>query len=141
MLRTVYLDTIRLIVLLWLLNEVCETYCFCTVSYYHYSSTFRTFCINFVRHVLGNRTADPFEILLPSRLWCCKLISIVCEPVMILQIILYLVKIAIQTNIKSYHSIVTVFYIRWRWCIVCMHHLYLRRVLRDLRYQRGNQKL
>jgi hypothetical protein len=37
-----------LLFLLWLPNEVCETYCFCSVSYYYYSSFI---CINFVRHV------------------------------------------------------------------------------------------
>ena len=39
---------LRFLLLLWLPNEVCETYCFCSVSYYYYFSFFR---INFVRHV------------------------------------------------------------------------------------------
>ena len=39
---------LRFLLLLWLPNKVCETYCFCSVSYYYYSSFFR---INFIWHV------------------------------------------------------------------------------------------
>ena len=40
---------LRFLLLLWLPNEVRETYWFCSVSYYYYSSFF--FHINFVWHV------------------------------------------------------------------------------------------
>ena len=59
-----------LLFLLWLPNEVCETYCFYSVSYYYYSSFFR---INSVRHV-SRRCLD-------QTLWNLVGISLPCEVV------------------------------------------------------------
>ena len=58
------------LLLLWLPNVVCETYCFSCVSYYYYYSYYPTFCTILSVTFLGNSLIKRYETLYEYDIAC-----------------------------------------------------------------------